>query len=138
MSGHGPRIVCQRAKIHHYNMAPHSSFALPDARFTHVHLDLVGPLPPSNGQTLLLTCVDRFTRWAEAIAIPDSKTETVIRAFLCHWVARFGSLKYVTTDRGIQFESSLFSSLTHFLGCERFRTTAYHPAANGLVDFTGI
>ncbi len=59
-------------------------FSSPDARFSHVHLDLVGPLPLSNGQTFLLTCVDRFTRWAEAIPISYSKTETVVRAFLYH------------------------------------------------------
>ncbi len=127
-------VVCQRATVQQHNKAPIGSFSSPDARFSHVHLDLVGPLPLSNGQTFLLTCVDRLTRWAEAIPISDSKTETVVRAFLYHWVARFGSPQYVTTHRGVQFESSLFRSLTHFLGCERFRTTAYHPAANGLVE----
>jgi hypothetical protein len=36
-----------------------------------------------------------------------------------------------TTDRGTQFESVLFTSLT---GTHRIRTTAYHPASNGLVE----
>ena len=40
----------------------------------------------------------------------------------------------VTTDRGLQFESSLFDPTMQFLGCERQRTTAYYPAANGLVE----
>ena len=51
-----------------------------------------------------------------------------------NWVAKFGAPKVVTTNRGVQFELSLFQSTMQFLGCERQRTTAYHPAVNGLVE----
>ena len=36
-------------------------------RFTHIHIDLVGPLPPSDGYSYLLIIIDRTTRWSEAI-----------------------------------------------------------------------
>ncbi|BHF84693.1 hypothetical protein SprV_0902784400 [Sparganum proliferum] len=100
----------------------------------HVHLDVAGPLPPSNGFTHLLTCVDRYTRWAEAIPLPNTQAETIVKAFVSRWVAMFGAPSTVTTDRGAQFESTLFQTLLNFLGCTRIRTTAYHPAANGMVE----
>ena len=50
---------------------PLGTFATLDAQFDHVHIDLVGPLPPSNGSVYLLTCIDCFMRWPEAIPIPD-------------------------------------------------------------------
>ncbi|BHF82773.1 hypothetical protein SprV_0802591200 [Sparganum proliferum] len=56
---------------------------------SHAHLDVVGPLPPSNGFTNLLTFVDRYTRWAEAIALPNAQAETIVKAYVSRWVARF-------------------------------------------------
>ena len=38
------------------------------------------------------------------------------------------------TDRRAEFESDLWQQLMKFLGTHRIRTTAYYPAANGLVE----
>ena len=99
-----------------------------------MHIDLVGPQPTSQGYSYLLTCVDHFTRWPEAILIIDIAAETVAQAFVSGWIARFGVPSTITTDRGAQFESSLWAKLMRLLGTQRIRTTAYHPIANGLVE----
>ena len=127
-------LACQRVKIHRHTVTPFSTFAPPSARFEHVHVDLVGPLPPSNNYTYLLTMVDRFTRWCEVVPISDITAETVARSFVTNWVARFGTPLVVTSDRGRQFESTLWSHVMRLLGIRRSRTTAYHPIANGLVE----
>nr|VZI37150.1 unnamed protein product [Spirometra erinaceieuropaei] len=101
-------LSCQRNKVQRHNKSPPGTFPSPDARSIHVHLDVVGPLHPSNGFTHLLTCVDRYTRWTEAIPLPNVQAETIVKAFVGRWVAMFGAPSTITTDRGAQFESALF------------------------------
>lgn len=127
-------IPCQKSKIHRHTISPPGTFSVPNERFNHIHIDLVGPLPPSEGFTYILTCIDRFTRWPEAIPISDSKAETVAKAFFFHWIARFGVPEKLTSDQGKQFESELFSELNKLLGIQKIHTTTYHPEANGILE----
>ena len=120
-------LQCQHSKIHRHTIAPLSTFATPDACFDQVHIDIVGPLPPSKGYTYLLTCIDHFTHWPEAVPISNATVETVAQAFVSTWIARFGVPSTITTDRSCQFESSLWQQLMQLLGTKRIRTTAYHP-----------
>lgn len=130
-------LPCQRAKIHRYTQARTGSNPLPTSKFEILHLDLVGPLPPaSDGSKYLLTIVDRFSRWIEAIPLTNSTTSTVAHTLLHHWICRFGVPTTIITDRGPQFTSNLWHNIGLLLGWNHKPTTAYHPEANALVERT--
>ena len=125
---------CQTAKVSRHNTPVFGKFTVPTERFDHVHVDIVGPLPYADGFRYLLTCVDRFTRWPEAIPMVDIRADTVADAFFSGWIARYGTPATITTDRGAQFESKLWDSLCNQNGIIRNRTTSYHPQSNGMVE----
>lgn len=129
-------VPCQKSKVHRNNKAPIIQITTPNSRFAHIHMDLIGPLPPSGGNAYCLTMIDKFTRWPEIIPIPNMTAATVAHAFVNGWVARFGVPTNITTDLGRQFESELFRALTLMLGITHLRTTPYHPQANGQIERT--
>ena len=127
-------VPCQSSKIHKHVKAPLQQFNIPHRRFDHIHVDIVGPLPPSNGFTYLLTIIDRFSRWPEAIPLNDITSATCAQALVSHWIARFGIPMDLSSDRGTQFTSQLWTSIAQLLGIQLHHTTAYHPQSNGLVE----
>ncbi|KAK4467605.1 hypothetical protein MN116_000270 [Schistosoma mekongi] len=126
--------ACQSVKIQRHTSSALGPFHHPDSRFEHIHIDVVGPLPPSNGFSYIFTCIDRFTRWPVAVPMKESSAESIAKALVEGWISNFGIPAIITTDRGAQFESSLFQQLTELLGVKRIRTTAYHPMSNGMVE----
>jgi hypothetical protein len=97
----------------------------------------VGPLPvAADGSTDLLTMVDRTTRWLEAAPLRTMEAVVCADAFIAVWVTRFGVPATVTTDRGRQFSSAVWSTLCQRLNIQHIETTAYHPQSNGMVERT--
>ena len=127
-------INCQRSKIHRHTKSSLGSFPQPTRRFGHIHVDVVGPLPSSEGKRYLFTIIDRSSRWPEAVPMEEASTMSCATALLNAWVSRFGLPEHITSDRGSVFTSDIWSSLAKLLGVNLHHTTAYHPQANGMVE----
>jgi hypothetical protein len=103
-------------------------------RFSHIHVDLAGPLPAFKEYTHLFTIVDRMSCWPEAIPIAATSIVDCAKALVQGWVSRFGVPAVITSDRGAQFTSSLWAVLCGLLNIQHSQTTAYHPQSNGMVE----
>ena len=42
-------VPCQTAKVQRHNKAPIKTFLAPDDKFSHIHIDFIGPLNESHG-----------------------------------------------------------------------------------------
>jgi len=100
-----------------------------------VAVDLVGPMPLfTRGNTWILVLTNHFTRWADALAIPDASAPTVARALGQNIFCYLGLPQQIHTDQAAQFQSQLMADLCRIWGVNQSRTTPYHPQENGVVE----
>ena len=127
-------INCCKAKIIRHNKSRVHNLPLPTNKFKSINMDIVGPLYESNGYRYILTIIDKYSSFPEAIPLQNITAETVLNAFLLNWIARFGCPETLITDNGSNFRSKLFSDSMSMLGIKHIFTTAYHPQANGKIE----
>lgn len=127
-------LPCQRSKITRHTHAPLQKPKPPTGRFRHLNVDIIGPYPVSQGNRFCLTIIDRFTRWPAAIPMPDATAPSIAKALFEGWIQHFGVPERIVTDRGRQFESTLFRELNNAMGTKHLETTAYRPQANGIIE----
>ena len=73
---------CQASKVARHIKAPTTVMPPSERRFGDIHLDLVGPLPPSEDHRYLLTMVDRFSCWPKAIPFKEVSAAACATAFI--------------------------------------------------------
>ena len=79
--------ACATSKVARHMIPPVRPIPTPAERFSHVHVDIVGPFPSDQGKRYLLTMIDRTTRWVEAIPVANTTADTVLQTFLECWVS---------------------------------------------------
>ncbi|GFW96557.1 retrovirus-related Pol polyprotein from transposon opus [Trichonephila clavipes] len=118
-------LDAKKCKVSRHTKSKLGEFEQPDERFSVVHIDLIGKLPPSEGmQYCYLTCIVLLLDGSNSI--PEITAEIVGRAF-------YEPAKIVT-DQGRQFEAELFRSIAAICGAKVAHTTSYHPQCNGKVE----
>ena len=114
---------------------PHiGDFPVPQRRFSHIQVDVCGPLPPSRGYKYLLMVVCRSTRFVDAIPMTEATTEACANALLHGWVSRHGVASCCTSDNGVEFVSSVWKKMQEKLGIKLNYTSLYSPQTNGLIE----
>ena len=125
-------LACQASKTTRHVKPPFKTLGK-HQKFSAIHVDFVGPLPPNKNKRYLFTIFDRGTRWFSAYPTASASTEAATTSLL-QWISNFGVPDILISDRGTHFESQLFREATRKLGIEKRRTTAFHPSANGAVE----
>ena len=102
-----------------YHRGPPPKFAemqpiLVGEPFERVSVDVTGPHPRAakgHGHVFMMTVMDHFSKWAEAIPLRNHTAPTVSRALMTHLFSRFGMPLQLLTDRGPEVQGVLFTEL---------------------------
>ena len=98
-------------------------------------IDVTGPhLVSSKGNVYILTVIDHFTKWIELFPMRNQEASTVAKILVDRVICVHGCPIQILTDRGPNFESSLFRELCARLAVDKIRTTAYQPSTNGGIE----
>ena len=130
--------TCEPCARYHRGTIPHRAplqTALVGEPWERVSVDITGPHPRSSkSKQYIMTLVDHFSKWAEAIPLSNHTAPTVARALMTHVFTRFGAPKQLLTDRGPEFESELFAELMKWMEIDKIRTSPYKASTNGVVE----
>ena len=107
---------------------------VPDKRFSELQIDIVGPLPESEGMSYIMTILDTTTRWLEAIPLAEANADQCCKAFIRGWVQHFGLPNTAKSDNGNTFIAKLWKDTHAALGIKVAFTPPYHASSLGGVE----
>jgi len=109
---------------------------LSGAPFERWYLDLTGPHPKSNhGHQWILTCIDSFTKWAEAFPLRSKEAEPIAKILVERVFSRFGIPLSILSDQGKEVDGRIMHEVCRLFGIEKLRTTPYKPSTNQVERF---
>ena len=108
---------------------------VPSRPWSHLALDFVTGLPLSQGNTVVLTVVDRFSKAVHFVALPKLPSALETANLLVHHVFRLHGIPLdIVSDRGPQFISQVWKAFCRALGASVSLSSGYHPQTNGQTE----
>ena len=107
---------------------------IPERIWKEVSIDFITDLPASEGCTNLMVVTDRLSKDVVLVALEDLATERVAKAYINSVVAYHWLPDYITSDRGSQFVSHLWTRLCELAGVQRRLSSGYHPQTDGSTE----
>lgn len=96
-----------------------------------IGLDFIKALPRVGGKSVILTVVDRFSKYCHFISLAHPyTTESVAQAFFTDVVRLHGAPQSMVFNRNPVFTSSFWWELMRFMGAKLHMTTAFHPQSD--------
>ncbi|KAH0688978.1 hypothetical protein KY289_016336 [Solanum tuberosum] len=95
-------------------------------------MDFITCLPSSKGNTMIMTVVDRLTKYGHFIPLPSTfSTHTIVEAFVVGIIRLYCPPRSIITDRDPRFLHSFWQEINRLQGSTLAMSTTYHPQTDG-------
>lgn len=108
---------------------------VPSRPWSDISMDFVTGLPSTEGNTSVMTVVDRFSKMVHFIPLhklPSAKKTAEV--MLSHVFRLHGFPRDIVSDRGPQFVSRFWKEFCSLLDATVSLTSGYHPESNGQTE----
>jgi hypothetical protein len=108
---------------------------VPSVVWADIGLDFVEALPSVHGKTVLLTVVDRFSKYCHFIPLAHPYTaESVAQEFFTDIVRLHGVPQSIVSDPDPVFTSAFWRELMRLMGMQLLMPSAFHPQTDGQTE----
>ena len=108
---------------------------IPQGPWQEISINIIGPLPKSNGKDAIIVIVDRFTKMVRFKAtIMNISLKEIARIYRNKIWKLYGILKKILSNRELQFASRFIEKFTKALGTTKQLSIAYHPQTDGQIE----
>lgn len=127
---------CARGKASHQASAGLlQPLPVPGRPWSHIGVDFVTGLPPSDGNTTILTIVDRFSKAVHYVPLTKLPSALETAELLVLHVFRIHGIPMdIVSDRGPQFASKVWGAFCRAVGARASLSSGYHPQSNGQTE----
>jgi hypothetical protein len=129
--------TCAQGKPAQHPKGPLQPLEVPKYPWQIVRVDLVGPLPLSDGFDMIITYVDLLTKQAHFLPCNSTITaEGIANMHIKRIFPLHGTPEKFISDRRLQFAACMMLELYQQLGIKHAMSSAFHPQSNRQTERT--
>jgi len=127
---------CQQNKVQHQRKAGElHPLEIPQEPWQEISIDIIGPLPKSNGMDAIVVIVDRFTKMIQLKATTTNVSLEGIAKIYRDDIWKLHRIpRKILSDRGPQFASKFMEEFTKALGTKKQLSMVYHLQTDGQME----
>ena len=102
-----------------------------------IAMDIIEPMTKTKrGNQYILSIHDELTKYLILVPLKTQRTESIINAFIEHYIYIYLAPKTILTDQGQNFGSDLMTKFEEAFKIKHVKTTSFHPQNNGFLERT--
>ena len=127
---------CQQNKVQHQKKAGElHPLEIPQGPWQEISIDIIRPLPKSNGMDAIVVIIDRFTKIVQLkVTTTNVSSEGIAKIYRDNIWKLHGIPRKILSNRGPRFTSKFMEEFTKALEIKRQLSMAYHLQIDGQTE----